>query len=55
MRIGQTTAADTTPRTATQVLLGHSTFGRFLHGAVDKPRFYRVALSDAEMMAEKNR
>lgn len=54
MRVAQG-AADTTPRTAQQVLLGHSTFGQFLHGAVDKARFYRVALTDAEMMAEKNR
>src|SRR5690606_24412521 len=48
-------AADTTPRKATQIMLGHSSFGDLLQGAVDKARFHRRALSDAEMLAEKNR
>jgi hypothetical protein len=47
--------ADTTARTATQVFFGHSSFGDYLRGAIDKARFFRVALTNAEMMAEKNR
>lgn len=54
VRVSQA-VADTTPRTATQVYFGHSSFGDYLRGAVDKARFFRVALTDAEMMTEKNR
>lgn len=53
-RVGQGTA-DVTPRVASQVLFGHSNFGDYLAGAIDQARFYRAALSDAEMLAEKNR
>lgn len=54
VRVSQA-VADTTPRMATQVFFGHSTFGDYLRGAVDKARFFRAALTDAEMMTEKNR
>ena len=47
--------ADTTPRTATQLYFGHSSFGDYFRGGIDKARFFRVALTDADMMAEKNR
>lgn len=47
--------ANTTPRTATQVHFGRSSFDEYTAGAVDKARYFRVALTDAEMMAEKNR
>ena len=46
---------DMTPRRSTQVLLGRSTFGDRLNGALDKMRYYRRALTDAEIVAEKNR
>lgn len=46
---------NTSPKKATQVMFGRSTFGDRLHGAIDNMRFYRRALSDAEMLAEKNR
>lgn len=46
---------DSTPRKATQVLLGRSTFGDRLNGAIDTMRYYRRALSDAEILVEKNR
>lgn len=46
---------DTSPKTSTQVLFGRSTFGDRLDGAIDKMRYYRRALSDAEILAEKNR
>ena len=54
VRVSQA-VADTTPRTATQVFFGHSSFGDYLRGAVDKARFFCVGLTDAEMMTEKNR
>lgn len=54
MRVSQG-VADATPRTATQVFFGHSSFGDYMTGAVDKARFFRVALTDVEMLVEKNR
>lgn len=53
-RVAQGTA-NITRRTATQVLFGHSTWGDYTKGAIDAVRFYRAALTDAEMLAEKNR
>ena len=53
-RVGQGTA-DVTPRVATQILFGHSNWGDYLVGAIDQARFYRAALTDAELLAEKNR
>jgi hypothetical protein len=47
--------ADTTPRTSTQVFLGRSSYGNQMTGAIDRVRFFRVALTDAQMMDEKNR
>ncbi|MBS2019789.1 MAG: LamG domain-containing protein [Deltaproteobacteria bacterium] len=46
---------ETTPRKSTQVLFGPSTFGNRLDGAIDGLRYYRRALGDAEILAEKNR
>ena len=46
---------DRTPRTAKEILLGRSTWGDRFKGAIDKARFFRVALTDAEVLAEKNR
>lgn len=49
-------AADTTPRTATTVEMGHDVVEpAFFKGALDKVRFYRGALSDAEIAAEMSR
>lgn len=48
-------AADATPRRATQLMLGRSNYGNGLKGALDGVRFFRAALTDAEMLAEKNR
>lgn len=54
MRVGQA-AADTTPRAATQIMLGRSNCDSRLKGAIDQVRVVRAAWSDAEMLAEKNR
>lgn len=47
--------ADTTPRASSQLFFGRSSFGNTMNGAVDRARFFRSALTDAEVMAEKNR
>lgn len=54
VRVGEG-VADTTPRVATQVLIGRSNYADRLIGAVDRVRFFHLALTDDEMMAEKNR
>ena len=53
VRVGQG-SPDRTPRTAKEVLLGRSTWGDRFKGAIDRARFFRVALTDAEVLAEKN-
>lgn len=47
--------ASTTPRTSTQIFFGRSSFNNTMAGVVDSARFFRSALTDAEMLAEKNR
>jgi Concanavalin A-like lectin/glucanases superfamily len=54
IRVGQGTP-DQRPRTARTLLFGGDNDSNRLVGAIDKARFFRVALSDAEMMEEKNR
>jgi hypothetical protein len=48
-------SADATKRTATQVLLGANNYGSHFVGAIDNIRFYRRALSDADVAADRDR
>lgn len=50
-----TGVADATPRTSTSVLLGTNNYGAHFPGAIDSLRFYRRALSDAEIAADRDR
>jgi len=46
---------DTTPRAAIQVLLGSNNYGQHINGALDNVRFYKRALTDAEIVADRDR
>jgi hypothetical protein len=49
-------SGSTTPRTATKLNFGLDAVDSvYLRGAIDKVRFYRAALTDAELLAERNR
>ncbi|MBX3208358.1 MAG: LamG domain-containing protein [Labilithrix sp.] len=54
VRVGQGTPS-TRSRKAGPVLFGGYHSGERLVGAIDQARFFRVALTDAEVLAEKNR
>jgi hypothetical protein len=47
--------ADNTPRTATQVLIGKNNYGALLTGVIDSVRFYSRALTDQEVLADRDR
>lgn len=47
--------ADPTPRTATRFVAGRSNYDATLPGAIDDVRFFRTALGDAQVLAEKDR
>ena len=48
--------ADSTPRVATEIVFGLDAVEPvYLRGALDRVRFYRAALTDAEILAEKDR
>jgi hypothetical protein len=54
-RVGEG-GADTTPRTATTIEMGHDVVEPvFFQGALDEVRFYRGALTDTEVRDEMNR
>ena len=53
-RVG-TGTADATPRKAMEILLGANSYGAHFKGAIDNVRYYRRALSAAEVAADRAR